>query len=119
MVEMVLDLIHHSGRSGHQVHYVAFRNVRPYLRGWRSFDMADRVASKAKKPTKKLPGKSVKGAAVRATGRDRTGELEAECGRLRAELETAGKRIAALEAQQKQLLDRIDWAIDSLRSLRD
>jgi chromosome segregation ATPase len=81
--------------------------------------MADRIASKAKKPTKKLTGKSAKGAAVSAAGRDRTGELEAECGRLRAELETAAKRIASLEAQQRQLLDRIDWAIDSLRSLRD
>ncbi len=81
--------------------------------------MADRVASKAKKPAKKLPGKSAMGAAVAATGRARTGDLEAECGRLRAELETAGKRIRALEAQQKQLLDRIDWAIDSLKSLRE
>jgi len=81
--------------------------------------MADRVVSKAKKPANKQPGKSAMGAAAGGKGRDRTGDLEAECGRLRADLEMAGKRIATLEAQQKQLLDRIDWAIDSLRSLRD
>jgi hypothetical protein len=119
MVEMVLGLIHHSGRSGIRFITLRFATSGRTCGVGGVFDMADRVASKAKKPTKKLSAKPAKGAAVGAAGRDRTGELEAECGLLRAELETAAKRIAALEAQQKQLLDRIDWAIDSLRSLRD
>jgi hypothetical protein len=46
-------------------------------------------------------------------------DLEAECARLRAELETALAQIEALEAQRKEVLDRINWAIDSLASLRD
>ena len=44
-------------------------------------------------------------------------QLAAECGRLATELETAKARIAQLEASQRQVIDRIAWAIDSLHSL--
>ncbi len=81
--------------------------------------MANRVASKAKKQTKRPPVKPAKGKSGASRSGETTGRLEAECARLKAELETAARRIASLEAQQKQLLDRIDWAIDSLKSLRE
>ena len=81
--------------------------------------MANRVASKAKKQTKRAPAKPAKGKGEASRSRGTTGRLEADCERLKADLEAAAQRIAALEAQQKQLLDRIDWAIDSLKSLRE
>ena len=43
--------------------------------------------------------------------------LEAERDRLAAELKAARERIAALEAAREQVLNRIDWVIDSLHSL--
>ena len=45
--------------------------------------------------------------------------LEAERDRLLAELTAAKKRIAALEVARDQVLNRIDWVIDSLHSLTD
>ena len=43
--------------------------------------------------------------------------LEAERDSLTAELEAAKSRIAALEQAREQVLNRIDWVIDSLHSL--
>lgn len=43
--------------------------------------------------------------------------LEAERDRLAAELEAAKARITALEEAREQVLNRIDWVIDSLHSL--
>jgi chromosome segregation ATPase len=43
--------------------------------------------------------------------------LERERDALKMELATAEARIAALESQRTELLNRIDWAIDSLHSL--
>ena len=80
--------------------------------------MADRVAGKAKRAKKASPRPAREAASARAT-RSPSGGLEAECERLKSELEAAEARIAALEAQRKQLLDRLDWAIDSLQSLRE
>jgi uncharacterized coiled-coil DUF342 family protein len=45
--------------------------------------------------------------------------LEAERDQLRAELEAARARIAELERVREQVLNRIDWVIDSLHSLGD
>lgn len=83
--------------------------------------MADRGAGKAKKQAKKGPARPAKSeiATAAASHRARLSELETECTRLRGELDTVKKRLDELEAQRKQLLDRIDWAIDSLSSLRD
>jgi predicted nucleic acid-binding Zn-ribbon protein len=44
-------------------------------------------------------------------------QLERERDALRSELAAAEARIAALEQQRTELLNRIDWAIDSLHSL--
>jgi len=46
-------------------------------------------------------------------------KLEGERDRLRAELEKAESRIRALEEGRDQVLNRIDWVIDSLRNLID
>ena len=81
--------------------------------------MAKRVAAKAKKVGEGAPARGAKGKPATAASRDRVAELQAECAELRAELEVAATRLAALETQRKQLLDRIDWAIDSLHSLID
>jgi uncharacterized coiled-coil DUF342 family protein len=40
-----------------------------------------------------------------------------ECDRLRAELQAAREEIATLRSRQEQVLNRIDWVLDSLDSL--
>lgn len=45
--------------------------------------------------------------------------LESERDRLQAELATATSRIQALEESREQVVNRIDWVIDSLRNLID
>ncbi|MGE0702024.1 MAG: hypothetical protein AB7O57_23205 [Hyphomicrobiaceae bacterium] len=77
--------------------------------------MAERVAKQSKKPARKAPA---------AAPRESTGvkqppaaDERSEVARLTAELESVRAQLAALEAQREQLLNRIDWAIDSLHSL--
>lgn len=48
---------------------------------------------------------------------DAVTRLEQERDQLKAELEAARRRIAELEAARAQVLDRIDWAIDSLHNV--
>ncbi|MBS0244784.1 MAG: DUF5320 domain-containing protein [Proteobacteria bacterium] len=79
--------------------------------------MAERVAGKAKKQARKAPVPPAKGAERGAS--DRLEALEAECARLKSELAEARKRIAELEGQREQVVNRIDWVIDSLHSLLD
>jgi len=83
--------------------------------------MADRTAGKAKKRAKKAPGRTTRGGSeVRLRDVPQSpAHLAAECARLRAQLEAAQAQIQAMEAQRKELLDRINWAIDSLTSLHD
>lgn len=47
----------------------------------------------------------------------RIAELEAERDRLKAELAAALERIARLEEARAQVVNRIDWVIDSLHTL--
>jgi hypothetical protein len=65
----------------------------------------------AEKPKRSLAAKS----SSRATG----GGLAADNAALKAELEQARARIAELERRQAEILNRIDWAIDSLHNLRE
>jgi predicted transcriptional regulator len=44
--------------------------------------------------------------------------LANEVQRLKAELAAAEQRIAELEMRQTEVINRIDWAIDALHSLR-
>jgi hypothetical protein len=69
--------------------------------------MAERNAAKAKRSE---AGKS----APRSSG-----GLAAENATLKAELEQARARISELERRQTEILNRIDWAIDSLHNLRE
>lgn len=82
--------------------------------------MADRTTGKAKKRAKKAPGRATRAVAdVRPPDPESPAHLAAECARLRGQLEAAQAQIQAMEAQRKELLDRINWAIDSLTSLQD
>ncbi len=71
--------------------------------------MAERAASKAKRA-------SQRDSVAPDRGGDRTA-LVRERDVLKAELEAAKARIAALEQQRDQIVNRIDWIIDSLHSL--
>ena len=46
-------------------------------------------------------------------------QLEAENARLLSELAAARSRIFELEQQHAEIINRIDWAIDSLHNLSD
>lgn len=80
--------------------------------------MAERTG-KTRKSTRKAPSAPTRARATGGAGKARAIDLEAECGALKAELAAARARIAALELQRKHLVDRINWAIDSLQSLRE
>lgn len=67
--------------------------------------MAEKLATTAPAPFET----AVSAAALRA--------VEAERDALRAELEVARARIAELERAREQVLNRIDWVIDSLHNL--
>jgi predicted RNase H-like nuclease (RuvC/YqgF family) len=48
---------------------------------------------------------------------DRLEALEAECRRLQVELDTARAEIVRLEEQRDDVLNRIDWIVDSLHNV--
>lgn len=74
--------------------------------------MAERTTAKSKRAEGAKPAaKPVK--AVKAA------DLEAENTRLRGELAAAQARIADLEQKQAEIINRIDWAIDSLHNLTE
>ncbi len=81
--------------------------------------MAERPDGKARKRAAAPADK----AAARAQPRKdanlgaRISALEAERDRLLAELKAAQTRIADLERTREQVVNRIDWVIDSLHSL--
>jgi hypothetical protein len=71
--------------------------------------MADRSTAKSKRPdTTNLPAKGPP-----------AGGLGAENARLKAELAEARERIADLELKQAEIINRIDWVIDSLHNLQE
>jgi hypothetical protein len=71
--------------------------------------MAERSTAKTRRPdSAKSPAKT--GAA---------GGLSAENAQLKADLASAQERIADLELKQAEIINRIDWVIDSLHNLPD
>jgi hypothetical protein len=90
--------------------------------------MADRGAGKAKKrpakPRKRAGGPPALRPAdvdspteTNADPQQRVQALEAECRRLKVELDSALSRISALEQSRDLVRNRIDWVIDSLHNM--
>ncbi len=96
--------------------------------------MAERAPGKAKRasqPVAPEPSRAGSAAAPSARGsrqpagapaasgpaNDTRSEIERERDILKAELETARAEIAALQQQRDQIVNRIDWIIDSLHTL--
>jgi hypothetical protein len=80
--------------------------------------MAQRKQQKAvKPPTGSTPAASTK--AAQAGGRGAREATPTDRDQLVTELKVAKARIAELEQQREDLLNRIDWVIDSLNSLLD
>jgi hypothetical protein len=71
--------------------------------------MAERNTAKAKRADSAKP--AVKAAA--------SGGLAAENARLKGELAEALERISDLELKHAEIINRIEWAIDSLHNLPD
>lgn len=69
--------------------------------------MTERSAAKIKRSDEPKPARKTAGAAASA----------AEIARLEAELAKALKRIAELEKCHQDVVNRIEWAIDSLHNL--
>ncbi len=82
--------------------------------------MAQKASDKAKRTVVRTPkpGEAASANPSRASApSDRIAELEAERDRLKAELAAAKERIARLEESRAQVVNRIDWVIDSLHTL--
>jgi predicted nucleic acid-binding Zn-ribbon protein len=62
------------------------------------------------RPNERLPASG-------GTSAETIAQLERERDALKVELAAAEARIAALQQQRTELLNRIDWAIDSLENL--
>lgn len=77
----------------------------------------------AKKATPKRPGarKTARGGTKRAANNSQTETqmLAEQNAALKAELEQAKSRIAELEALNRDVINRIDWVIDSLQTVVD
>jgi cell division septum initiation protein DivIVA len=80
--------------------------------------MVQRVKDKAKRPAVRLKEQASPAPAA-TRGDTRVKALEQECERLKAELETARQRIAALEESRSAVASRIDWVIESLSGTVD
>lgn len=86
--------------------------------------MAQRASDKTKRAAASRPAKTPgKTAPARPAGEGETARnpriaaLEQERDRLAAELAAAKARIAKLEEARSQVVNRIDWVIDSLHNL--
>jgi predicted nucleic acid-binding Zn-ribbon protein len=80
--------------------------------------MVQRVKDKAKRPAGRAKEQASPAPAI-GPADARVKALEQECERLRAELETARQRIAALEESRSAVASRIDWVIESLSGAVD
>lgn len=71
----------------------------------------------AKKPGSKAPQSKAKNKAAGADAASENQMLAEQNAALRAELELSNARIARLEALHADVVDRIDWVIDSLQTV--
>jgi len=79
------------------------------------------MAQRDERPKRKTaPGSKqvISGADSVAQLEARCRALEAECETLRAELAQAQGRVAGLERARNEVVDRIDWIVDSLNGLK-
>ncbi len=81
--------------------------------------MVQRTREKAKRPVGRLKEPPSSDTGVADRGAARVKALEQERDRLKAELETARQRIAALEESRSAVASRIDWVIESLNGVVD
>lgn len=79
---------------------------------WNAELMAARKTTKTKSNSAPAQGAPVAGRLA-----DAVTALERERAQLKKELAQARARIAELEKARQEVLDRLDWAIDSLQSL--
>jgi uncharacterized coiled-coil DUF342 family protein len=78
--------------------------------------MAQRKAKKAKRLAKR-PSRTTKAPSeAKLNLETRIKSLEKERDRLKAQLEVAGERITSLEQGRDEVVNRIDWVIDSLHN---
>ncbi len=78
--------------------------------------MAQRKAKTAKRPAKR-PSRTTKAPSeAKLKLETRIKSLEKERDRLKAQLEVAGERITSLEQGRDDVVNRIDWVIDSLHN---
>lgn len=80
--------------------------------------MVQRVTKTGKRPAARRGAEPAGGAATPAADLDaRLAAITAERDAALAELAEARRHIAALEAARAQVVDRIDWIVDSLKSV--
>lgn len=107
-----------SGKSRKSPASKALASKQPASRGAAPKKAA--AASKKARSTSKPSGKRAAASVLDPPAlMARVVKLESERDRLLAALEKAESRIRALEEGRDQVLNRIDWVIDSLRSLID
>ena len=70
-------------------------------------------------PIETKPAAAEPALAKSVSGATRVEALQTEINRLTRDLEAANARIATLEQAREQVLNRIDWVIDSLHSLSE
>lgn len=77
--------------------------------------MAQRKAKTAKRPVKR-PSRTTKAPSEAKLKLERIKSLEKERDVLKVQLEVAGERITSLEQGRDDVVNRIDWVIDSLHN---
>ena len=84
-------------------------------------EMAERARAKAKRPAtthrRRTEGRTASTAQTADHSAQRIKTLERESERLKAALAEAEERIARLEANRAETVDRIDWVLDSLHNV--
>jgi len=75
------------------------------------------MKSRSKRPVATAPATPLHPATSAGAAGEAIARLERERDALKAELETARARIAELERQRSDALNRVEWVIDSLHTL--